>query len=184
MIRHEREVHVADVVATDVVAELPDGLEERQDLDVADRAADLGDDDVDVVGGQAGDAFLDLVGDVRDHLHGLAEEVAAALLGDDGLVDRAGGGVGVALEVLVDEALVVAEVEVGLAPVVGDEHLAVLERVHRARVDVDVRVELLHRDPEAPGLEEPPERGGREALAQRAGHAARHEDVLGHGLSR
>jgi hypothetical protein len=44
----------------------------------------------------------------------------------------------------------VAEVEVGLAAVVGDEDLAVLERVHRARVDVDVRVELLHRDPEAP----------------------------------
>ncbi len=51
----------------------------------------------------------------------------------------------------VDEALVVAEVEVGLALVVGDEHLAVLEGVHRAGVDVDVRVELLHRDPQAPG---------------------------------
>ena len=51
---HQRDVHVADVVATDVEAELPDGLEERQDLDVADRAADLGDDDVDVVGGRGG----------------------------------------------------------------------------------------------------------------------------------
>ena len=66
----------------------------------------------------------------------------------------------------VDEALVVPEVEVGLAAVVGDEHLAVLEGVHRARVDVDVRVELLHRDPEAPGLQQPPERGGGEALAR------------------
>jgi hypothetical protein len=36
---------------------------------------------------------LDLVGDVRDHLHGLAEVVAAALLGDDGVVDLAGGEV-------------------------------------------------------------------------------------------
>ena len=73
---------VADVVAADVVAELPDRLEEREDLDVADGAADLGDHDVDVVGGQAGDAVLDLVGDVRDHLHGLAEVVAAALVGE------------------------------------------------------------------------------------------------------
>ena len=48
------------------------------------------------------------------------------------------------VSVLVDEALVVTEVEVGLATVVGDEHLAVLERVHRARIDVDVRIELLH----------------------------------------
>ena len=83
-------------------------------------------------------------------------------------------------ERLVDEALVVPEVEIGLAAVVGDEHLAVLERVHRARVDVDVRVELLHRDPQAPGLQQPPERGGGEALAEGAGHASGHEDVLRH----
>ena len=50
---HEGDVDVADVVAADVEAELPDGLEEREDLDVADGAADLGDDHVDVVGGQA-----------------------------------------------------------------------------------------------------------------------------------
>ena len=114
-------MHVADVVAAHVEAELPDGLEERQDLDVADRAADLGDDDVDVVAGQAGDAALDLVGDVRDDLHGLAQVVAAALGGQHRRVDRAGGGVGVLGQRLVDEALVVTEVEIGLAAVVGDE---------------------------------------------------------------
>ena len=68
--RHQRDVDVADVVAADVLAELPDGLEERQDLDVADGAADLGDHHVDVVGGEAADAPLDLVGDVGDDLHG------------------------------------------------------------------------------------------------------------------
>ncbi len=47
---HEGQVHVADVVPTDVAAELADGLEEGDDLDVADGAADLDDDDVDVVG--------------------------------------------------------------------------------------------------------------------------------------
>ena len=83
-------------------------------------------------------------------------------------------------EGLVDEALVVPEVEVGLAAVVGDEHLAVLEGVHRAGVDVDVRVELLHRDPQPSGLEQTPERGGGETLAEGAGHAAGHEDVLRH----
>ena len=44
-------MHVEHVVAADVFAELPDRLEERQDLDVADRPADLGDHDVDVAGG-------------------------------------------------------------------------------------------------------------------------------------
>ena len=171
---------VADVVAPGLLAELPDRLEEREDLDVADRAADLGDHDVDVVGGDAADAPLDLVGDVRDHLHRLAEVVAAPLGGEHRLVDRAGRGVGVARQVLVDEALVVPEVEVGLAAVVGDEHLAVLERVHRARVDVDVRVELLQRHPQAAQLEQPAERRGREALAEGAGHPTGHEDVLRH----
>jgi hypothetical protein len=37
----------------------------------------------------------------------------------------------------------VAEVEVGLAPVISDEHLAVLEGVHRAGIHVDVGIELL-----------------------------------------
>ncbi len=46
-------------------------------------------------------------------------------------------------ETLVDEALVVAQVEVGLGAVVGDEHLAVLERTHGARIDVQIGVELL-----------------------------------------
>ena len=145
-VRHERDVHVEDVLAADVLAELPDRFEERQDLDVADGAADLGDHDVDVVAREREDALLDLVGDVRDHLHGLAEVLALALLGEHRLVDRTGRRVRAARERNVDEAFVVPEVEVGLALVVGDEHLAVLERVHRSGVDVDVRVELLHRD--------------------------------------
>ena len=60
-----------------------------------------------------------------------------------------------AVQALVGEALVVTEVEVGLGAVVEHEHLAVLERVHRARVDVDVGIELLEGDAEAAGLEEP-----------------------------
>jgi hypothetical protein len=86
-------------------------------------------------------------------------------------------------EVLVDEALVVTDVEVGLGAVLGDEHLAVLEGAHRARVDVQVRVELLGRDGEAAGLEESSERGGDDALPQRGDDATRDEHVLGHGFS-
>ena len=82
----------------------------------------------------------------------------APLLGEHVLVDRPGGRVRLLRERHVDETFVVPEVEVGLTAVVGDEHLPVLERVHRSRVDVDVRIQLLHRDPEATGLEETPER--------------------------
>ena len=46
--RHQGQVHEERILAADFLAELPDGLEERQRLDVADRAADLDDHDVDV----------------------------------------------------------------------------------------------------------------------------------------
>ena len=132
---HQRDVQEEAVVPADVVAHLARGLEERQRLDVADGAADLGDHDVDRSSGRphGQDPVLDLVGDVRDHLDGVAEVVAAALLGDHAGVDLPGGDVGDLVEVGVQEPLVVPDVEVGLRAVVGDEDLAVLERVHRAR---------------------------------------------------
>ena len=81
-----------DATARQVVAELADRLEERQALDVADRAADLDEHEVDALVA-AGHELLDGVGDVRDHLHGAAEIGAAPLLGEDVLIDAAGGDV-------------------------------------------------------------------------------------------
>ena len=132
--RQQRDVDVQDVRSPDVLAHLADGLEERQRLDVADGAADLDDDHVRIaVLADPPDPLLDLVGDVRDDLDRAAEVVAAALLADHGLVDAAGRHVGELGQVLVDEPLVVAEVEVRLGAVVGHEDLAVLVRRHRAR---------------------------------------------------
>ena len=176
---NERDVYVEDVLAPDVLAELPDRLEERKDLDVADGATDLGDHDVDVVARERKDPLLDLVGDVRDHLHRLTEVLAFAFLGEHRLVDRTGRGVRTTRQRNVDEAFVVTEVEVGLALVVGDEHLAVLERVHRSGVDVDIRIELLHRDVQATTLQQSPEGRRREPLTEARCNTTGHEDVLG-----
>ena len=63
------------------------------------------------------------------------------------------------------------EVEVGLRPVLGYEHLAVLERAHGSRVDVDVGVELLQLDPESTRDEQAPDRRRGDPLAQ-GGHDA------------
>ena len=46
----------------------------------------------------------------------------------------------------------VTEIEISFSAVLRDEHFAVLKRAHRARIDVDVGVELDHRDLEAAGL--------------------------------
>ena len=73
------------VLGAEFVAELADRFEERQALDVADRAADLDQSEIDlraVFGQVARDRVLDRVGDVRDDLDGRAEIVAAPLAGD------------------------------------------------------------------------------------------------------
>ena len=152
--RHQRDVHVAHVVAANFFTELTNRLEERQDLNVANGATHFSDHDVDIIGSEALDASLDFVGDVRDDLHSLSEIVTTALSCQYGLIDAACSGVAVAAQWLVDKALVVTEVEVGLAAIIGHEHLAVLERVHRARIDIDIRIKFLHGDPKATHLQQ------------------------------
>ena len=155
---HVGEVHVGRLVGAHAQAHLAHGFQERQRLDVAHRAADLDDGHLGLVAGAhagtAADEVLDLVGDVRDDLHGLAEIVAAAFFLQHALVDLARGEVVAALHAGADEALVVAQVQVGLGAVVGDEHLAVLERRHGAGIHVEIRIQLDESDLEAPRFED------------------------------
>ena len=176
---HQRAVQEGHVLAAGVVLELAERLEERQAFDVAGGAADLGDEHVDAFAALE-DAVLDLVGDVRDDLHGLAEVVAAAFLLDDGLVDLAGAEAVEAREFARGEAFVVAEVEVGLGAVVQDVDLAVLIGAHGARIDVEVWIELLDAHLQAPALEQGPQGGGGEAFAEGGDDAAGDENIL-HG---
>ena len=137
----------------------------RQALDVADGAADLAQHEIEAVVALA-DEVLDGVGDVRDHLDGGAEIVAAPLAGEDVLVDAAGGDVVLAGGGPAGEALVMAEVEIGLGAVVGDEDLAVLIGRHGARIDVEIGVELAQPDLVAARLQQRAERRGSQTLAK------------------
>ncbi len=140
--RQQREVDIDRVVAGKVVAELADRLEERQALDVADGAADLAEHEIVAVIALA-DEVLDGIGDVRDHLDGGAEIIAAPLLGENLLIDAAGGDVVLAGRRPPGEALVVAKVEVSLRTVIGDEHFAVLIGAHGPGIDIQIRIKLL-----------------------------------------
>jgi hypothetical protein len=111
---------------------------------------------------------------------GLAQVVAAAFLLQHRLVDLAGGEVVGLLHPRGDEALVVTQIEVGLGTVVGHEDLAMLEGRHRARVHVDVRVELDEGNFESSGFEDGSQRRSGDALAKRGHHTAGDEDKLGH----
>ncbi|GAA2304639.1 hypothetical protein GCM10010402_74800 [Actinomadura luteofluorescens] len=71
------------------------------------------------------------------------------------------------------------DVQIRLGAVVGDEDLAVLERIHRAGVDIEVRVQLLHGDPKTAEGEKPPEAGRRQTLAEARGDTAGDEEMLG-----
>ena len=127
-----------------------------------------------------GQGGLDLIGDVGDHLHGLAEEFAATLLVDHRQVDLAGGVVGMAVQWRVGEAFVMAQVEIGFAAIVQHVDLAVLVGAHRARIDVDIRIELLHADRQPALFQQHADGGAGQPLSQGTYHAASHEDVLYH----
>ena len=173
--RHMDEEHI---FAPALGRDLTDGLQKRLALDIADRAADLGDGDVGLAVVHVVDAALDLVGHVRDDLHRAAEIPALALAVQNAPEDLARGHRGLFIQRLVDKALVVAEIQVGLRAVVGDEDLAVLIGAHRAGVDIEIGVEFLILDLQAALLQKPPERGRADALAQPRHHAAGDKNVL------
>ena len=65
-----------------------------------------------------------------------------------------------------------AQVQVRLRAVLGDEDLPVLVGAHGAGVHIDIGVELLVPHPEAPLLQKPPQGRRADALAQTRHHAA------------
>ena len=144
---------------------LTDGFEEGKRFDVADRATNLDDDHVHVFR-HFSDAGFDFVGNVRNHLHGFAQVVAAPLFGQDRFVDAAGCPVIVAGKLRVREALVVPQIEVRLRAVFGHKHFAMLKRAHRARIHVQVRIAFLKSDLETATFEETTNRGGGYAFSQ------------------
>ena len=160
-------VQEKDIVTTHLVTDLPNRLEERQRLDISDGAPDLGDDDVHVRSGHPANPCFDLVRDVRNHLHGVAEVLTAAFLRDDGGVHLTRGDVRRSQQVGIQEAFVVPDIQVCFRTVVGDENLSVLERVHGPGIDVEIGIKLLHRDAQTARFQEISQRRRRQPLAQR-----------------
>ena len=139
------------VVAADLMLELSDGLQERLALDVAHRAAHLDNGDPGIfISEIAVEAALDLIRDVGDHLYRAAAVIAAALFLQNGPVDLTRSHVGVLAQIFVDETFIMTQVQIGLRAVLRDEHLAVLDGIHCAGIDIDIGVKFLHRDFIAP----------------------------------
>ncbi|MCY1232908.1 hypothetical protein D9M72_454240 [compost metagenome] len=169
--------------ARQVVAELADRFHERHRFDVADGTADLTQHEIIVVVA-FGNEVLDLVGDVRDHLNGCAEVVAATFLIDDVLVDPASGDVVGLRRRTPREAFIVAEIEIGLRTIIGYENLTVLGRAHGARINVEVGVELAQSHPVATRLQQCSESRCSDAFSEGGNHAACDEYISRHGSHR
>ena len=151
----QREVNVDGMMPRQVIAQLTDGLEEWQALDVADRAADFAENEINSFVALQNE-FLDRVGDVRDHLDGGTEIIAAPLLREDLLVNASRRDVVLAARGASGKPLVVTQVEIGFRAVIGHEYFAMLVGRHRAGVDVEVGIELPEPDLVAPRLRSAP----------------------------
>ena len=158
------------------------GLQKRLAFDIADRAADLADENVDVLVLHGVNALLYLVGHMGYYLHRAAEVSALTLTVENIPVYTSCGDRGVSAQALVDESFIVAEVEVGLRAVVGDEDLAVLIRTHSARINVEIGVEFLVFHTQSALLQKSAERGRAYSLAQPRHDSACYEYILHHHL--
>jgi len=161
---HQRDVDEDHVGGACFVGKLPHGFQEGQALDIAGGAADFGDQHVDIFAAGR-DPILDLVGDMGDHLDGLAEVIAAAFPLDHAFVNLARTQAVEPGKLAAGETFVVAEIEVGFGPVFQDVHFAVLERAHRTRIHVQIGVELLDADLQAAHLQQRAERRCRQPFA-------------------
>jgi len=74
------------------------------------------------------DKALDFVGDVRNHLHGLSKVFAVALFGQHIPVHFTGCQIGKLVQILIDKAFIMPQVQVGFRTVVRDVHFPVLMR--------------------------------------------------------
>ena len=180
-IRHQRHMDIQRVLPADLDADLPDRFDERLALDVADRAADLGNDDVRVrLLADPVDEPLDLVRHVRDDLDRRSKISALPLLVEHVGKHLPGRQVGIFVQILVDEPLIVAEVQIRFRAVLRHIDFAVLVGAHRAGIHVDVGVKLLCRDLQPASLQQPSDGRRRNSFSKAGHHAACHKNILGH----
>src|SRR5713101_7676357 len=70
------------------------------------------------------------------------------------------------------------EIEVGFCAVVQHIDFPVLKRIHRPRIDIEIRIELLEHNPQTTQLKQRAERGCGQTFAQRTHDATGNENVF------
>ena len=78
----------------------------------------------------------------------------------------------------VREPLIMTEIEVGFCAVIQHIDFPVLKRIHRPRIDIEIRIELLEHNPQTTQLKQRAERGCGQTFAQRTHDATGNENVF------
>jgi len=90
---------------------------------------------------------------VGNDLNSLSQVISSSLLLNDLLVDLASGDVAVTAQLDAKVSLVVSKIEIGLAAIIENEALAMLERIEKTSVGVDIRIGFDRRDSKTKSLE-------------------------------
>ena len=180
-VRNQRNMDIEGIILSGFPTDLTDGVNEGLAFDIADGAADFSDDHICIrlFTYRINEAF-DFIGDVRNRLHGRAEISALTFPGDDVGIDLAGGQVGEFVQILVDKALVMAEIKIGLRAILGDIDFTMLVRAHSAGIYIDVGVQLLCRNLQSSRFQKTSQGRCCYSLAQSGNYAARDKNILFH----
>ena len=182
--RHQRHMNIEGILLSHLMPHLTDCLNKGLALDVADGTADFGNHDVcSSLFTHAVNEVFDLVCDVRNGLYRCSQIFATALLGEDIGIDLTRGQIGVFVQVLVDEALVMTKVQICLGTVFRHINFSVLIGTHGAGVNIDIRVQLLRGHFQSARFQQTPKRCRCNSLAQTGHNAAGHKNILCHNPS-
>lgn len=180
-VRHQRQVNINGAAARQIIAELANCLQKRHGFNIADRATDFTKNEI-ILLITFDNEVLDLVRDVRNHLNSRAEIISPAFLFDDIPVDTSGRNIVLLVGRTSCKALIVTKIKVSFSAIVGHKDLAVLIRRHRARIDVEIGVELADPHAVSTSLQECRQSGCSDAFSEGRNHAASDENISGHGL--
>ena len=160
---------------------LTNGFQKRLGFNITGGAADFRDDNIRIGLFAYGiDKRLDFIGDMGDNLYGFTQIIAFSLLVQYIPVHLAGGQVRELVQIFVNKTLIMSQVKVGFCTVIGDIYLAVLERAHSTRVNIDIRIQLLCGNFQSACLKQAAKGCCGNALAQTGNNPAGHKNILGH----
>ena len=147
-------MNVNGIVGADFPTDLPDGFQKGLGFNITGRTANLGNDDISIgFGADFVDEFFYFIGDMGNILHRRAQILTASFLVNDIGEDLAGRQVGILIKIFIDEALIMAQVQIGFSAVFGYKDFAVLVGAHRAGVNIDIRIQFLGSNFQAAGLQ-------------------------------